>query len=127
MSYMLSDCSKLTELNLSSFDTKNVIDMSCMFYNCPNLQNLNVLSFDVETPGSSYIISGNKAKKDLVIPLPLSLPFGLISPIENKRNIDTSDMLSNCFKLKTVKIKKNLNKRIIDEFLTDKCLKIIEK
>ena len=32
MSHMFASCNNLTELNLSNFDTRNVIDMSSMFY-----------------------------------------------------------------------------------------------
>ena len=32
MSYMFYRCKTLTELNLSSFNTINVINMRCMFY-----------------------------------------------------------------------------------------------
>ena len=42
MNGMFWDCSKLTKLDLSSFDTKNVIDMSEMFYHCSNLTNLDI-------------------------------------------------------------------------------------
>ena len=48
MSWMFSHCSKLTNLNLSSFDTKNVTNMSWMFSYCSNLTNLNLSSFDIK-------------------------------------------------------------------------------
>jgi len=48
MSWMFCDCSDLTNLNLSSFDTKNVTDMSHMFYGCSDLTNLNLSSFDTK-------------------------------------------------------------------------------
>ena len=37
MSYMFCGCSKLTNLDLYSFDTKNVNNMSLMFSDCSNL------------------------------------------------------------------------------------------
>ena len=40
MSEMFRYCSNLTNLNLSSFDTKNVTNMSGMFSHCSNLTNL---------------------------------------------------------------------------------------
>ena len=40
MSYMFYNCSNLTNLDLSSFDIKNVTDMDCMFYKCSNCSNL---------------------------------------------------------------------------------------
>ena len=41
MSYMFSECSSLTSLNLSNFNTNNVKDMSFMFSECSSLTSLN--------------------------------------------------------------------------------------
>ena len=41
MSDMFSDCSSLTSLNLSNFNTNNVNDMSYMFSECSSLKILN--------------------------------------------------------------------------------------
>ena len=46
MNGMFKGCNKLTNIDLSSFDTKNVTDMGCMFYDCNNLTNINLSSFD---------------------------------------------------------------------------------
>ena len=48
MSYIFSDCHKLQNLNLSSFNTKKVTNMYCMFYNCYKLQILDLSSFDTQ-------------------------------------------------------------------------------
>lgn len=40
MSYMFGDCSNITNLDLSSFDTSNVTNMNSMFNNCPNLTSI---------------------------------------------------------------------------------------
>ena len=45
MSYMFSGCSSLEKLDLSSFDTSSVENMSNMFYNCLSLQSLNIKNF----------------------------------------------------------------------------------
>ena len=42
MNGMFSNCSSLTSLDLSSFDTSNVTDMSDMFSNCSSLANLDI-------------------------------------------------------------------------------------
>ena len=42
MSQMFRECKKLKELDLSSFDTKNVTDMWYMFYTDNNLQTIYV-------------------------------------------------------------------------------------
>ena len=39
---MFYECNNLNYLDLSSFDTKNVINMSNMFNNCSKLNNLNL-------------------------------------------------------------------------------------
>ena len=44
MSYMFYYCSNLTNINLSSFDTKNITDMSYIFWYCSNLTNINLSS-----------------------------------------------------------------------------------
>ena len=39
---MFSNCNKLNELNLTSFNTRNVQDMSYLFENCNYLKNLSL-------------------------------------------------------------------------------------
>ena len=46
MSSMFCNCSKLTNLDLSVFDTSKVTSMSSMFYKCSNLTSLDVSGFD---------------------------------------------------------------------------------
>ena len=48
MESMFSSCSALTTLDLSSFYTKNVTDMSYMFYYCPALTTLDLSSFNTQ-------------------------------------------------------------------------------
>jgi surface protein len=45
---MFSECSSLTNLNLSNFNTQNVTDMSWMFYNCSSLTNLKLSNFNTQ-------------------------------------------------------------------------------
>ena len=45
-SRMFKDCTSLTIIDLSGFDTRNVTDMNNMFYNCNGLQQLDVSGFD---------------------------------------------------------------------------------
>ena len=40
MSYMFSFCTNLNNVDLSSFDIKNVVDMTNIFFKCENLINL---------------------------------------------------------------------------------------
>ena len=48
MSWMFSDCNKLSELNLSSFNTNNVTDMSWMFNNCYNLNKVIINKLNIK-------------------------------------------------------------------------------
>jgi len=46
MYYMFDDCSSLTSLDLSNFNTSSVINMGNMFWDCSSLTNLNLTSFE---------------------------------------------------------------------------------
>ena len=45
---MSSNCSSLTNLDLSNFDTQNVINMNEMFSNCSSLTNLDLSNFNTQ-------------------------------------------------------------------------------
>jgi surface protein len=45
MEGIFNNCSSLTELDLSSFDTSNVATMHSMFYNCISLTSLDLTGF----------------------------------------------------------------------------------
>ena len=44
--YMFYECSSLQSINLSSFNTTNVKDMSLMFYECSSLRSIDLSSFN---------------------------------------------------------------------------------
>ena len=46
MECMFIKCTSLTSLDLSNFDTSNVTNMDCMFYNCSSLTSLDLSSFN---------------------------------------------------------------------------------
>ena len=46
--YKFCYCSSLTNLNLSNFNTQNVINMNFMFCNCSSLTNLNLSNFNTQ-------------------------------------------------------------------------------
>jgi surface protein len=46
MSYLFYDCSALTSINVTNFDTSNVMYMNHMFRGCSSLTTLNVTNFD---------------------------------------------------------------------------------
>ena len=53
MTYMFMEC-KVEELDLSTFNTKNVTDMKYMFYNCTNLKTLDLNNFDTSKVTSLF-------------------------------------------------------------------------
>ena len=46
--YMFHGCRKLTNLNLSNFNTNNVVNMQYMFANCNSLKNLNFSNCNIQ-------------------------------------------------------------------------------
>jgi surface protein len=53
---MFDECSSLTSLDVSGFDTSNVTDMYGMFYKCSNLTSLNVSGWDTsKVTGMGYM------------------------------------------------------------------------
>ena len=46
MGYMFYGCSSLTNINLSNFNTNNVIDMSGLFGGCSSLKDINLSNFN---------------------------------------------------------------------------------
>ena len=48
MENMFTGCKNLTDINLKSFNTENVINMRYMFYSCENLIKINLLSFNTK-------------------------------------------------------------------------------
>ena len=48
MSYMFKDCERLEKLHLSYFSTRNVTNMDYMFYNCKNLSVIDLSFFDTQ-------------------------------------------------------------------------------
>ncbi len=68
MSYMFYGCSSLTELNLSSFNTSAVTNMSYMFMNCSKLATLNVSNFNTnKVTNMSAMFSGCSSLTELSI------------------------------------------------------------
>ena len=48
MQFMFNNCSLLSSIDLSSFDTQIVTNMACMFYKCPSLTSLNIVNFNTK-------------------------------------------------------------------------------
>ena len=43
---MFNGCSSLSRIDLSTFNTGNVLDMGCMFYGCSSLSTLDLSKFN---------------------------------------------------------------------------------
>ena len=94
MSSMFSNCSSLTSLDLSNFDTSNVTDMDTMFYNCSSLTSLDLSNFDTSNVTNMRYMFSNCSS--------LTSIKGII---DMKSCTSYSSMFNNCTKLTGVKIK----------------------
>lgn len=89
MDSMFDNCSGLTTLDLSNFDTSNVIDMFNMFRGCRSLTTLDLSSFDtskVTTMNAMFSDCHNLTSADL-------------SSFDTTNVDDMSFMFDNCFNL----------------------------
>ena len=95
MSYMFFNCYNLTSINFGSFNTTNVKEMSSMFYNCNNLYSIDLSSFNINNVNSmAYMFSNCK-----------NLNFIDLPSFDNN-NINTDNMINGCYNLKKIKAKK---------------------
>ena len=95
MSYMFYMCSNLTKVNLSNINTQKVNNMKLMFYNCSSLTNLNLSSFDTRNVKDMKMMFYNCS----------SLIKLDVSNFNTEKVDDMSGMFSDCFSLS----KLNLN------------------
>ena len=95
MSYMFYMCSNLTKVNLSNINTQKVNNMKLMFYNCSSLTNLNLSSFDTRNVKDMKMMFYNCS----------SLIKLNVSNFNTEKVDDMSGMFSDCFSLS----KLNLN------------------
>lgn len=68
MSYMFQDCIGFESLNLGSFDTSNVTDMSYMFYGCQALENIDLSTFDTSSVTTMENMLGYNGLKTILTP-----------------------------------------------------------
>ena len=67
---MFCECSSLTKLDLSNFNTNNVTDMSWMFYKCSSLTNIDLSNFNtnnVTTMSFMFLNCKNLKKENIRI------------------------------------------------------------
>ena len=106
MNGMFYNCQYLTRLDLSSFDTKNVTDMISMFSNCQSLTSLNLSSFDtknVTDMSSMFYNCQSLASLDL-------------SSFDTKNVTDMGSMFYNCQSLTSLDLSSFDTKNVTDMY-----------
>ena len=97
MSLMFSGCSSLSNLDLSGFDTSNVTDMCYMFSGCGSLNNLDLSSFDTSNvTDMRYMFSGCSSLTNLDL-----------SSFDMSKVTVTRDMFNDCYRLDILKTPTN--------------------
>lgn len=97
MYQMFRNCSGLTSLDFSGFDTSNVTTMYQMFYGCSGLTKLDLSNFDTSNVTTMYYMfygCSNLAEMDL-------------SNFNTGKVTNMSSMFSNCSKLKQITLGKD--------------------
>ena len=104
MGYMFAYCSSLTELNLSNFNTSNVTDMSYMFSYCSSLTNINLSKFNTNNvTDMSYMFNLCSSLKEL------DLSKFNTNNVENMQA-----MFQNCSSLTNLDLSSFITKNVID-------------
>ena len=99
---MFWECSSLTSLNMSNFDTSNSLNMSDMFHGCSGLTSLGVGNFNtskVKDMSDMFHGCSNLTSLDL-------------SSFDTGKVTNYNDMLKLCFAMKSIKFPKNLSVEI---------------
>ena len=103
-SYMFYDCENLRNINLSSFNAQNVINMNNMFSNCFNLLSINILRLNVKNvKDMSYMFSNCQSLKTINL-----LGFNT----ENVENM--KGMFYNCLYLEKINVSTFNTSKVID-------------
>lgn len=86
-------CKSLTTLDLSSFNSKEILNTSCMFTGCISLKTIDLSSFDTsKTTDMSFMFSGCSALETIYAS----------SAFTTENVTKDSNMFSNCTKLKKI-------------------------
>ena len=99
MGSMFEGCSNLSSLDVSKFNTSNVIDMSKMFLGCSSLESLDLSSFDtsqVTEMGNMFALCSNLSSLNL-------------SGFDANQVTDMSYMLLGCVNLRQLQTPKNVS------------------
>ena len=114
---MFYDCTKLTQLDLSSFDTSNVIDMSYMFTQCINLIELDFSKFSTNIVIDMFeMFQGCSSLTQLNL-----------SNFETSRVTDMSYMFCECSNLTQLNLSNFDTSNVVDmRYMFEKCHKLSE-
>ena len=104
MSWMFSECSALTTLDVSNFDTKNVMEMSYMFGSCTKLKTLDVSSFNTQ----------NVTDMNWMFSYCSVLTTLDLSNFDTKNVTDMNGMFSNCSALTTLDLSSFKTQNVTD-------------
>ena len=100
--YMFSDCNLITYLDLSYFDSDNVINMSGMFNCCKSLKQINLTNINTEEVfNMRRMFMGCKSL--------LSLD---LSYFDTRNVVDMRDMFNNCSSLTTLNLSNFITKKV---------------
>lgn len=122
MSWMFTSCESLEELDLSSFNTKNVISMNLMFAGAKSLKKLNLTSFD-----TSNVTGMQSMFKEVRNIESLDLSSFNTSKVDDFYNMfansyDYSNPTSTENKLKTIYVSEGFTTSAISSFINDSVL-----
>ena len=114
-SYMFYDCSNINYIDLSSFDTDNVINMSYMFKGCRNLENIDLSSFNtdnVENMECMFYYCNKLNKLDL-------------SSFNTKKVKNMSCVFNNCANLESINLSSFNTENVINmDYMFGNCTNI---
>ena len=103
-SKMFYNCKAIKSLDLSSMNTKNVINMSNMFFNCENLTNINLSKFNTQNVTNMSGMFNRCSNLDNI-----DLSF-----FNTKNTNNMSNMFSSCEKLKNLNLSNFNTQNVID-------------
>ena len=139
-SYMFRGCSSIVKLDLSSFDTSNVVDMKHMFSLCCYLEEINLSNLKTEqVTDMSYMFNKCLCLKKIEFPPSFStinvnnMEFmfhmcSMITKIDFSKSFitnkvtDMSVMFGKCYNLKSLDLKNFVTENVINmKYMFDQC------
>ena len=92
--YMFAECSYLININLSDFNTKNIINMCNIFYGCSYLTNINLSNFNTQnTTNMSWMFYGCSSLANINL-----------SNFNTQNVTDMSSMFNECSSLTNIEL-----------------------